>query len=132
VTAANAFDGRAENASDPVEFAHPVWDLQTTCEEFNRRKASQEHSWHRLAAFKVLVAVDYPVLAGRDVQTGVISIVEHGAVGTEIHPGGIRVLGNYGIACPDISAAIFLVPLRGWKFEQVYVVAFKDILHNGS
>ena len=85
---------------------------------------------HFSAPVEPLVALDAAVLAGRDVDVHARLVLHHAAVGAEVDPALVRVLGHHQAARADVASAVQLVDERHRKLEQVDVVALEDVLHH--
>src|SRR5690348_10008217 len=88
------FDRRTLESAGVVEFRHAVVDLVAGNHEEHRVLADADDDGARLALLEPLTALDRAVLSGRDVKPHAVLIVHHAAVGAEIDPTFVRVLGD--------------------------------------
>ena len=70
------------------------------------------------------------MLSRRDVESHALRIVDHAAIGAEIHPAFVRVAGSDQARSADKATAIELVHERHREFEQVDLVTGIDVLKN--
>ena len=75
----------------------------------------------QLAATLVLVNMQPGVVTGVDEEAQPPRVVDHHAVGPDVHPPRVRVPGDHGVEGAEVTAAIELVPLRSRENGQVHV-----------
>src|SRR6185312_11791287 len=86
--------------------------------------AAAHHHRARLAALPVFAADHVAVLAGLDEYDEGLATMHLGAIGTEIDPVAIRILGDDQTFGADIAAAVIGVPARRRKGLDIDRVAF--------
>ena len=70
------------------------------------------------------------MLAGRDVDVHALLVLHHAAVGAEVDPALVRVLGHHQTSRADVASAVQLVDERHRELEQVDVLALEHVLHD--
>src|SRR5262249_42750908 len=94
--------------------------------------ATQDHHLHRLAALKVLVAVDTSVLALGDLAADRLAVIDLGAIGAEVEPALIRIPGDDAICGADEARLVELMMPRYREFEHIDGGIPNDIFEDRS
>ena len=83
-----------------------------------------------LAALEIFVAVNAPMLAFGDLAADGFFIVNLAAVGTEVIPLRVRILGDAHVRGADVAVRVRLMMDRHRQFEHVHLVAFQNIFED--
>ncbi len=113
-----------------VELAHAGGGFCGGCQERERVAADDDADRHLFAARHVFVAVDAPVLAGRDVEPDALAVVDHHAVGAAVDPAGVGVAGDDEAAGADVAPAVVRVPQGRRELRHVDRVALDRVLEH--
>ena len=129
IRSAHDIDRLAAQAPGDVEFAH-LGQRARREQEQERVLAAQNHDLHGLAARKIFVAVDAAMLALGDLTADGFAIIDLAAIGAEIEPAGVGVLGHHAVGGADEARLVLLVMARHREFQHVDGVALDHIFEN--
>src|ERR1051325_2792946 len=129
VLAFEDFERLAAHAADELVFRHAVGNFDAAGEKRERVMAERHRDLAVPAGVQIFLALDAPVLAGRDVEADRVLVVDHDAVGAVIHPTLVGVFGDVDAAGADVASAVVLVPFRRWEFEDVDVAVALNVFH---
>src|SRR4030095_13348785 len=79
-----------------------------------------------------LLVVNLAMLAGRDVQTDFILVLQHDPIAADILDSGFRITGHNQMGGSEIAPAVPRMPARHREFSQIDLVAMDDIFENRS
>ena len=129
VGAADHVDRLAAQAAGDVELAD-LGQRRRSEHEQQRVLAAHDRDLHRLAALEILVAVDAAVLALGDLAADGVAVIDLRAVGAEIEPAGVGILGHDAAGGADIARLVLLVVQRHRELQHVDGVAFEHVLQH--
>src|SRR5262245_30520322 len=84
--------------------------------------------FERLAIGGVLFALDAAVLAGRNVKSQLVFVMDHDPVRTVIYPTFVGIAGNIHAPGANITAAVFVMPERRRELEHVDIAILIDVV----
>src|SRR3989304_4821215 len=119
--------GCSAPASNKLVPGNPVGNLDAGGQE-NKRIMSEGHGHLAgLSRSDILLPLDPPVFAGRDIKTDRVLVVDHNPVGSPVPPPFLGITGDVDTARPDVAAAVVLVPLGSRKLKQIDFVIPVDV-----
>src|SRR5438046_1432312 len=80
VAAGDALQRTPPHAANPIQLADARSHLEATGDEQQRVHAHHDNRRQRLASLETLVAVETAVLAGRDIEAALVSLMDHDSV----------------------------------------------------
>ena len=98
--------------------------------EQQRVLPAHDRDLHRLATLEILVAMDAAVLALGDLAADGVAVVDLRAVGAEVEPAIVGILGDDAAGGADVARLVLLVMQRHRELQHVDLVAFEHVLQH--
>ena len=130
--AAHDSDRLFENRAYIVVLAHAKRDLDAGNEVTERVTAGHDSNREGLAGLLVLLILNAAMLSLDHVDGDMITIMDHRAVGADVHPIRIEVSRDDRAAGADVAAAIQFVPEGHWKDQHIDVYILLDVFEDGA
>ena len=125
-----AFDQRDRPPLQGTRHFHLVHigrELNATDNRNHRLRSDRDGNRHGVIHGFIFLIHLADVLLQREQTTQRVSIMNHQAVHSPVHPRTIRVLGDHGVPRAYVPAAVAAVDQGTGKFEQIEVVAQENV-----
>src|SRR3989338_810032 len=132
VRALDHLDGLAPDAAGKIVFRHPLRQRTRRKHVKQRILAADHDHFHVLSALEVGVAVNPAMFSLGDLAADGLSVVHLAAIGPQVVPVRVRILGDHQIRSPEIARLVELVMQRNRELEHIHLVALEHMVENGT
>ena len=128
VLAFDHFERFSSDAANEFIFRHAIRHLDTAGQKSQRIVTERHSDLEWLAAGGIFFSLDAAVLAGRDVKSHGVLVMNHHPISAVVHPTFIRVARNIDTTGSDVPSTVLIVPQRSRKLKKIDISVFVDVL----
>ena len=128
----NHFIRLAAHAAGVVVFGLPRRDFHLAKKPKQRIGTEADRDWKGLALVEIFLPMNVAVVAGRNIQSESVAIMNHDPITTEIDPAFVEIAADRDIERAQVAAAVALMPMRRGQRQEIDILPFENIFHQGS